>query len=78
MWSNLTKLKVNAKVTDEGAKKFGEVLAKNTTLTFLNLETNMIGGDGVSAIAVALAKNETLLDLKLSNQVWILVFELWI
>lgn len=62
-------IKVNAKVNDEGARKFAEVIAKNKTLTFLNLETNMIGGDGVTAIAASLVKNDTLLDLKLSNQV---------
>ncbi len=53
---------------NEQAKLVANVLKLNNTLKSVNLETNNFSGPGLTAIIEALATNETLTTLKLSNQ----------
>ena len=62
---------VNAFVSAESdglAQVFAQVLANNSTITTLNLESNSIGSAGLEALAAALRTNRTLRELKLANQ----------
>jgi Ran GTPase-activating protein (RanGAP) involved in mRNA processing and transport len=54
-------------ITKEGRWAMGEALAVNTTLTQLNLGSNLLGKEGGRAIGEALAVNTTLTQLDLSG-----------
>lgn len=45
------------------------MLEENTTLLTLNIESNLLTGTVVADICRATLKNQTLIDLRLSNQV---------
>jgi hypothetical protein len=45
------------------------MLEENTTLLTLNIESNLLTGSVVADICRATLKNQTLIDLRLSNQV---------
>ncbi len=60
---------VNALLSDAlVASHMAPVLRANRTMTSLNLESNMIGNEGLAAIAAGLESNTTLTELKLANQ----------
>lgn len=46
-----------------------EMLQENTSLQSLNIESNFITSDGMMAVIKAVAKNATLVELKIDNQV---------
>lgn len=46
-----------------------EMLAENTTLEGLNIESNFITAEGMMAIIKALSGNTTLAEIKIDNQV---------
>lgn len=48
---------------------FADMLRVNRTLRSLNMESNFITGAGVLALIDALRENETLVELKVDNQV---------
>jgi len=54
-------------IGDEGATALAEALAKNKTLTSLNLRENEIGDERAKALAAALGENKTLTRLDLWN-----------
>ncbi|KAI8617474.1 hypothetical protein BC830DRAFT_1166980, partial [Chytriomyces sp. MP71] len=58
----------NTKINTQTAVKIGEALLTNTSLEILNLERNAIGPAGIKAIALGLAENKTLMQIKLANQ----------
>ena len=59
----------NALLTDAVvADQFEALLASNSTLTSLNLESNRVASAGVHALAAGLLRNTTLSELKLANQ----------
>jgi hypothetical protein len=45
------------------------MLEENKTLLTLNIESNLLSGSMISEICQATLKNQTLIDLRLSNQV---------
>lgn len=45
------------------------MLAENTTLESLNIESNFITAEGMMAIIKALSQNTTLAEIKIDNQV---------
>ena len=62
---------VNAFVSAESdglAQVWAQVLATNSTITSLNLESNSIGSAGLEALATVLRTNRSLRELKLANQ----------
>jgi len=60
---------VNAQLSDSMvASAVVGVLQKNTTLTSLSLESNMISSTALEAIAAGLGGNQTLTELRLANQ----------
>lgn len=50
-------------------KKIVDLLEENKTLLTLNIESNLLTGAVVADIVRATLKNQTLIDLRLSNQV---------
>lgn len=46
-----------------------EMLAENTTLESLNIESNFMTAEGMMAIIKALSENTTLAEIKIDNQV---------
>lgn len=56
-------------VTSSFSQAFGEMLRENKTLQSLNLESNFITGVGVKALVDALRDNDTLIEIKIDNQV---------
>jgi len=58
----------NTGVQDSGAIQFAAVLEKNTTMTKLDLGYNKITAVGVEALALALANNTSVLEVKLHRQ----------
>ena len=57
----------NSYVNDALAGTLSEVLAKNGTITALNLESNVIRSTGIESIAAGLARNTSLRTLKMAN-----------
>mmetsp|Transcript_18822 Transcript_18822/g.28037 ORF Transcript_18822/g.28037 Transcript_18822/m.28037 type:complete len:265 (+) Transcript_18822:83-877(+) len=58
----------NCGLNNDFAKKLGSLLTTNKSLQKLNLESNSIGAEGTLALAEALKKNNTLLEVQLANQ----------
>jgi len=59
---------VNALVGDRLAAAWGRVLAANSAITALNLESNSISSAGIEALAEGVRSNSALRQLKLANQ----------
>ncbi|XP_071497533.1 tropomodulin-1-like [Diadema antillarum] len=55
-------------LADKAALLAAEVLKKNKTLKTLNLESNFITSEGMSALCKAMTNNTTLTELRLANQ----------
>ena len=58
----------NLNGTDYLAEEMADAMATNTTVSTLNLESNMIKHEGVIALAAMLRQNSTLEKLRLGNQ----------
>ncbi|KAI8619883.1 hypothetical protein BC830DRAFT_1101774 [Chytriomyces sp. MP71] len=58
----------NTKINTQSAICFGKAIQVNSTLEFLGLERNAIGPPGIKAIAVGMAENKGIKDLRLQNQ----------
>ncbi|XP_056621176.1 dynein regulatory complex subunit 5 isoform X2 [Triplophysa dalaica] len=66
--SKLQKLTAyNNRIRGPGAQALAHALARNTTLTSLNLRLNRIADEGGQAVAQALMKNKTLTELHLEG-----------
>ena len=50
---------------------FAGALKENKTLKSLNMESNYISGESVVEILEAISENQTLVELRLANQVWL-------
>lgn len=61
-------LLANSYINNVTAVELAKLLKDNKTLTVLNVESNKIGPDGMTAIAEALTGNQTLLELRVTNQ----------
>ena len=48
---------------------FADMLKVNKTLKSLNIESNFITGAGILALVEALKENDTLIEIKIDNQV---------
>lgn len=59
----------NIDMPDAVAKNIVDMLEQNKTLLTLNIESNLLTGLVVADICRATLKNQTLIDLRLSNQV---------
>merc|ERR1712048_1328092 len=60
---------VNSFITDSHVTtNLATMLKANSSITSLNLESNMISSAGIEAIAAALGANSTLTQVKLANQ----------
>ncbi|XP_048063753.1 dynein regulatory complex subunit 5 [Megalobrama amblycephala] len=57
----------NNQIRGSGAQALAHALARNATLTSLNLRLNRIGDEGGQALAQALMKNKTLVNLHLGG-----------
>jgi hypothetical protein len=66
---------VNIDMPDSVAKIIVDMLEENTSLCTLNIESNLLTGLVVADICRATLKNQTLIDLRLSNQVKFLTLE---
>lgn len=55
-------------LADKAAAMAGEVLKKNKTLKTMNLESNFISSEGMSALCKGLANNTTLTEFRVANQ----------
>ena len=64
----------NIDMPDSVAKTLVNMLEENQTLCTLNIESNLLTGTVVADIVRATLKNQTLIDLRLSNQVKICNF----
>lgn len=53
------------------------MLRVNKNLKSLNMESNFITGIGIRALIDALKENETLMEMKIDNQVGVLQQQLW-
>jgi len=60
---------INLCVKDEDAKSLAAALAKNTTITTIDLSRNVIGVEGAKSLADVLAKNTTITNIDLSRNV---------
>jgi tropomodulin len=60
---------VNIEMPDSVAKTIVDLLEENKTLLTLNIESNLLTGLVIADICRATLKNQTLIDLRLSNQV---------
>lgn len=58
----------NTKANDEVAKACADMLAANTTLTSVNVETNFITTEGIILMLEPLRQNKTLIELRIANQ----------
>jgi hypothetical protein len=59
----------NVRLSDGAASAWAEVVRCNPRIESLNLEGNLLGSSGISAIASAMAESGTLVELKLDHQV---------
>ncbi|XP_077993508.1 tropomodulin-2-like [Glandiceps talaboti] len=67
--TNLEKLSMaSTRLNDSVALKIAEGLEENSTLKVLNMESNFISGTGIKAIMEIVAKNTSLLELRITNQ----------
>ena len=58
----------NTKANDEVAAAAGQMLASNKTLQMLNIETNFLTTEGIILLLEPLRSNQTLIELRISNQ----------
>ena len=59
----------NVQLSDAAALVWAEVVKSNPRIRSLNLEGNLIGSVGISAIAAAIAESGTLVELMIDHQV---------
>ena len=59
---------------DSVAKSVAYMLEENKTLLTLNVESNLLTGPLVAEICRATLKNQTLIDLRLANQVSYIIY----
>ena len=59
----------NVQLSDAAALVWAAVVKSNTRIKSLNLEGNLIGAVGISAIAAAIAESGTLVELMIDHQV---------
>lgn len=59
----------NVDMPDSVAKGVAYMLEENKTLLTLNIESNLLTGSLVAEVVRATLKNQTLIDLRLANQV---------
>lgn len=58
----------NVRATDKVAKALAGSLSENETLTYLNLESNYISGEGIVALLEAINEGNTITEFKIANQ----------